>query len=84
VFDDIRAARGTDYVNDFWRAMAHDPPAMGAVGAAEGGGAGRIGPLGQGDDLCRVSTANGCQYCIHSHTAGAKAKGMSPEMHVLP
>jgi AhpD family alkylhydroperoxidase len=83
VFDEIRAARGVDYVNDFWRAMAHDPPAMRALWdrlkAVMGPGA--LDPLIKEMIYVAVSTANGCQYCIHSHTAAAKGKGMSPEMH---
>jgi AhpD family alkylhydroperoxidase len=83
VFDDIRAARGSDFVNDFWRAMAHDPPAMKAlwerlkVVMAPGA----LDPVVKEMIYVAVSTANGCQYCIHSHTASARAKGMSPEMH---
>lgn len=83
VFDDIRALRGTDYVNDFWRAMAHDPEALRAlwdrlkIVMAPGA----LDPLVKEMIYVAVSTANGCQYCIHSHTASAKAKGMSPEMH---
>ncbi len=83
VFAEIRAARGTDYVNDFWRAMAHDPAALRAlwdrlkVVMAPGA----LDPLVKEMIYVAVSTANGCQYCIHSHTAAAKAKGMSAEMH---
>lgn len=83
VFDDIRAKRGTDYVNNFWRAMAHDPDGLHALWAemqttmAEGA----IPALMKELIYVAVSTANGCSYCIHSHTASAKAKGMTPQMH---
>ena len=82
VFAEIRALRGTDYVNDFWRAMAHDPAGLRAlwdrlkVVMAPGA----LDPLVKEMIYVAVSTANGCDYCIHSHTAAARAKGMTPEM----
>jgi AhpD family alkylhydroperoxidase len=63
--------------------MAHDPAT--AEGAWERlkvvMAPGALDPLVKEMIYVAVSTANGCQYCIHSHTAAAKAKGMSPEMH---
>ena len=83
VFDEIRAARGTDYVNTFWRALAHDPALLRAtwdrVRTVMAPGA--LDPLVKEMLYVAVSTANGCGYCIHSHTAAARAKGMTPEMH---
>lgn len=83
VFDDIRAKRQTDYVNNFWRALAHDPDTLKAtwdrVQAVMAPGA--MDPLVKELIYVAVSTANGCDYCVHSHTAAAKAKGMTPEMH---
>ncbi|MCR9151333.1 MAG: carboxymuconolactone decarboxylase family protein [Rhodobacteraceae bacterium] len=82
VFAEIRALRGTDYVNNFWRAMAHDPAGLRAlwdrlkVVMAPGA----LDPLVKEMIYVAVSTANGCGYCIHSHTAAARAKGMTPEM----
>lgn len=79
VFADIRALRGTDYVNNFWRALAHDPATLKAtwerlkVVMAPGA----LDPLVKEMLYVAVSTANGCSYCIHSHTAGARAKGMT-------
>ena len=82
VFADIRATRGSDFVNNIWRALANDPPALKATWErvkavmAEG----RDGGL---DSLTKeliylaVSVANGCEYCVHSHTAAARAKGMT-------
>jgi AhpD family alkylhydroperoxidase len=82
VFDDIRAVRGTDYVNNFWRALAHDPATLRAtwnrLKAVMAPGA--LDPLVKEMIYVAVSTANGCDYCIHSHTAAAKGKGMTPEM----
>lgn len=83
VFDEIRAVRNTDYINNFWRALAHDPALLRAtwdrlkVVMAPGA----LDPLVKELLYVAVSTANGCEYCIHSHTAAARAKGMSPEMH---
>lgn len=83
VFNDIRAVRGTDYVNNFWRALAHDPALLKAtwerlkVVMAPGA----LDPLVKEMVYMAVSTANGCSYCVHSHTAGAKAKGMTGEMY---
>jgi len=83
VFNEIRALRGTDYVNNFWRSLAHDPALLRAtwdrlkVVMAPGA----LDPLVKEMLYVAVSTANGCEYCVHSHTAAAKAKGMTPEMH---
>lgn len=82
VFADIRAVRGTDYINNFWRALARDPMTLRAtwerlkVVMAPGA----LDPLVKEMLYVAVSTANGCSYCIHSHTAAAKTKGMTPEM----
>ena len=83
VFDDIRATRGTDYVNNFWRAAANDPASMAALWERlkQLMGPGQLDPLVKEMIYIAVSVANGCEYCVHSHTASAKAKGMSPEMH---
>ena len=82
VFAEIRAMRGSDHVNDFWRAMAHDPAGMRALWdrLRVVMGPGTLDPLVKEMIYVAVSTANGCGYCIHSHTAAARAKGMTPEM----
>lgn len=82
VFEDIRAARRTDYINNFWRALAHDPATLRATWdrLKDVMAPGALDPLVKEMLYIAVSTANGCSYCIHSHTAAAKAKGMSPEM----
>ena len=83
VFDDIRETRQTDYVNNFWRAMANEPATLAAVWerlkAVMGPGA--LDPLTKEMIYVAVSVANGCEYCVHSHTAAAKAKGMTDAMH---
>lgn len=83
VFDDIRAKRQTDYVNNFWRALAHDPALLRSTWerAQAVMAPGALDPLVKELIYIAVSTANGCDYCVHSHTAAAKAKGMSPAQH---
>lgn len=84
VFDDIRTTRKSDFVNNFWRGLANDPPHLARIWGqlkeimvAEGA----LDPLVREMIYIAVSTANGCQYCIHSHTAAAKAKGMTDAQH---
>ena len=83
VFDDIRARRGTDYVNDFWRALANDPALLRATWERLGQvmGPGALDPLVKEMIYIAVSVTNGCSYCAHSHTAAARARGMTPAMH---
>jgi AhpD family alkylhydroperoxidase len=83
LFSEIRALRGTDYVNNFWRAMAHDPATMRAVWERLKVvmSPGALDPLVKEMIYIAVSTATGCSYCIHSHTAAAKGKGMTSEQH---
>jgi len=82
VFNDIRAKRQTDYVNNFWRALANDPALLKAtwerlqVVMAPGA----LDPLVKELIYIAVSVANGCEYCVHSHMAAASTKGMTPEM----
>lgn len=82
-FNDIRAKRQTDYVNNFWRALAHDPALLRAtwerVQTVMAPGA--LDPLVKELIYVAVSTANGCDYCVQSHTASARAKGMTPAQH---
>ncbi|MEM0987393.1 MAG: carboxymuconolactone decarboxylase family protein [Pseudomonadota bacterium] len=80
VFDDIRAVRGSDFVNNIWRALAHDTALLKrtweqvkAVMASPG----ELDPVTREMIYIAVSTANGCSYCVHSHTAAARAKGMT-------
>jgi AhpD family alkylhydroperoxidase len=70
-------------VNNFWRALAHDPEHLASVWGRVQSimGPGALDPLVKELVYVAVSTVNGCAYCVHSHTAAAKAKGMTPEMH---
>ena len=83
VFDDIRAKRQTDYVNNFWRALATDPALLSATwGRLQAVMApGTLDPLTKELIYIAVSVANGCGYCIHSHTAAARAQGMTDAQH---
>ncbi|MFC3209301.1 carboxymuconolactone decarboxylase family protein [Aquamicrobium soli] len=84
VFDDIRATRKSDFVNNFWRGMANDPAHLARVwGQLKEimGGPGALDPLVREMIYIAVSTANNCSYCVHSHTAAARAKGMSDAQH---
>ncbi|ESZ45019.1 MULTISPECIES: carboxymuconolactone decarboxylase family protein [unclassified Mesorhizobium] len=84
VFDDIRATRKSDFVNNFWRGLANDPPALKriweqlkAVMVSDSA----IDPLTKEMIYIAVSTANCCSYCVHSHTAAARAKGLTDAQH---
>lgn len=79
VFTEIRTARNTDFINNFWRVLAHDPPQLRATWErlAKVMAAGALDPLVKELIYIAVSTANGCSYCVHSHCAAAKAKGMT-------
>lgn len=83
VFDDIRAKRNTDYVNNFWRALAADPALLRATWERLQAvmGPGTLDPLVKEMIYVAVSVTNGCSYCIHSHTAAARAKGMTEAQH---
>ena len=83
VFDDIRARRNTDYVNNFWRALANDPPLLQATWERlqQVMAPGALEPLVKELIYVAVSVANGCDYCVHSHTAAARARGMTDAMH---
>lgn len=86
VFADIRATRGTDYVNHFWRALAHDPALLARTWASikQVMAPGHLDPKVKEMLYLAVSIAHGCEYCIHSHTAAARGKGMTePELMEL-
>jgi AhpD family alkylhydroperoxidase len=82
VYDDIRATRKTDYINNFWKAIAHDPALLKRtwedLKATMAPGA--LDALTKELIYIAVSVTNNCQYCIYSHTASAFGKGMSAEM----
>lgn len=82
VFDDIRATRKTDYVNNIWRALAVHPPLlkrfwsqMKEVMVKDS----RIDPLAKEFIYLAVSITNNCEYCINSHITAARKKGMDDQ-----
>jgi AhpD family alkylhydroperoxidase len=79
VFDDIRKVRQSDFVNNFWRALAHDPKTLRRTWESikEVMAPGALDPKVKEMLYVAVSIAHGCGYCIHSHTAAARAKGMT-------
>lgn len=83
VFNEIRERRGTDYINNFWRALANDPAHLRVIWdrVQTVMAPGELDPLVKELIYIAVSTANNCGYCIHSHSAAARSKGMTPSMH---
>jgi AhpD family alkylhydroperoxidase len=81
VYDDIMATRKTDWVNNFWKALAHDPAALKRTWetAKQVMGAGSLDPLTKEMIYVAVSMSNQCDYCVASHIAGARTKGMTDE-----
>ena len=81
VFADIRATRKTEFVNNFWRALAHDPVALRRTweSVKQVMAPGALDAKVKEMIYIAVSVANSCPYCIASHTAGARAKGMTDE-----
>jgi uncharacterized peroxidase-related enzyme len=85
VFDDIRRVRGSEFVNNFWRALANDAANLKRTWAGLKvimGGDGALDPLTRELIYIAVSAANSCPYCIHSHTAAAKQRGMTDAQHM--
>jgi AhpD family alkylhydroperoxidase len=82
VYDDIMATRKTDYINNFWKAIAHDPALLKRTweGLKAVMAPGALDPLTKELLYIAVSVTNNCQYCIASHTASAFSKGMTAPM----
>jgi AhpD family alkylhydroperoxidase len=84
VFADIRATRKSDFVNNFWRALANQPALLERTWQSVKEVMvlpGALDPLTKELIYIAVSTANSCTYCVHSHTAGARAKGLNEEQY---
>lgn len=79
VYDDIMATRGTDWINNFWKALAQDPATLKRTWESikQIMAPGALDPLTKELIYIAVSVTNQCEYCIASHTASAKAKGMT-------
>jgi AhpD family alkylhydroperoxidase len=82
VYDDIMATRQTDYVNNFWKALAHDPTTLKRTweSVKQVMAAGALDALTKELIYLAVSVTNQCPYCIASHTAAARKAGMTPVM----
>lgn len=82
VYDDIKTTRNTEYVNNFWRAIAHDPATLRRTWqrVKEIMAPGALEPLVKEMLYVAISATNQCPYCIASHTASARNKGMTDEM----
>ena len=82
VYDDIMATRQIDWVNNFWKALAVQPDLLRRTweGVKEVMAPGALDPLVKEMFYVAVSVTNGCKYCINSHTAAARKKGMTDEM----
>src|SRR5271166_4751773 len=82
VYDDIMATRKIDSVNNFWKALAHDPALLKRTwqDIKQIMALGALDPLVKEMIYVAVSVTNGCPYCIATHTASAQNKGMTPEM----
>jgi len=82
VYDDIMATRQTDYINNFWKALAHDPATLRRTWECikQIMAPGALDPLTKEMIYVAVSVTNQCGYCIASHTASARKAGMTEEM----
>ena len=82
VYDDIMTTRKTDWINNFWKALAHDPAALRRTWQSikEIMAPGTLDALTKEMVYLAVSATNQCGYCIASHTAAARKAGMSDAM----
>jgi AhpD family alkylhydroperoxidase len=81
VYDDIKTTRNVDRVNNFWKALAAHPPTLVRTweSVKQVMAPGALDPLVKEMVYIAVSVTNGCEYCIASHMAGARSKGMTDE-----
>ena len=82
VYDDIMATRKTDWINNFWKAIAHDPATLKRTweDIKQIMAPGALDPLIKEMIYVAVSVTNQCDYCIASHTVSAQKKGMTDAM----
>ena len=84
VFDDIKATRGNDFINNLWHYLAFDPTLLETIWRdvkSVMATPSSLDPMTKELIYAAVSIANSCEYCIHSHTAAARAKGMTEEQY---
>ena len=82
VYDDIMATRKVDWVNNFWKALAQHPETLRRTWESlkQVMAPGALDPATKEMLYVAVSIANGCDYCINSHIAGARKAGMTEAM----
>ena len=82
VYDDIMKTRNVDWINNFWKVIAVQPELLRRTweGVKAVTSPGALDPLTKEMIYVAVSVTNGCEYCINSHTASARKKGMTDEM----
>src|SRR5580698_9011783 len=82
VYDDIMKTRNMDWVNNFWKTLAHHPPTLARIwnNVKQVMAPGALDPLTKEMIYVAVSATNNCEYCQHSHTAAARKAGMSDAM----
>jgi AhpD family alkylhydroperoxidase len=82
VYDDIMRTRGTDWINNFWKALAHHPVTLRRTweSVKETMSPGSLDAVVKEMIYLAVSATNGCQYCIASHGAAARKAGMTDAM----
>jgi len=82
VYDDIMVTRQTDYINNFWKALAHDPVTLKRTWESikQVMASGALDALTKELIYLAVSVSNQCNYCIASHTAAARRAGMTDSM----
>jgi AhpD family alkylhydroperoxidase len=82
VYDDIMATRNTDWINNFWKALAHDPVSLKRTWESikQIMAPGVLDPVVKEMVYLAVSVSNQCSYCIASHTAAARKAGMTDNM----
>lgn len=83
VFDEIKTARKSTWINNFWKVLATSPVTLHRIwsNVKQVMAPGALDPLTKEMIYVAVSVTNNCEYCIHSHTAAARAKGMTDEMY---
>jgi AhpD family alkylhydroperoxidase len=82
VYDDIMTTRGTKSVNNFWKALAHHPATLRRTWESikEVMSPGSLDSLTKELIYVAVSVTNQCNYCIASHSASARQKGMTDKI----
>lgn len=79
VYEEIKTARNANWINNFWKVLANHPPTLRRIweNVRQVMAPGALDPLTKELIYVAVSVTNNCEYCIHSHTAAARAKGMT-------